>query len=130
MKIGLQPPYEDPYKIVNRTETVFRILMHGKEFSVSVDRLKHTYVPKELVDIPAVVRRKEKVLSELNEVLDTGEKNSAGSSSRQKNHFSFQQQNKVQPQVYIKSLLSLVVVGLPVDIVVCCIRRRIQEKRE
>ncbi|GFT74698.1 retrovirus-related Pol polyprotein from transposon 412 [Nephila pilipes] len=29
MKKGLQPPYEGPYKIVNCTEKVFRILKHG-----------------------------------------------------------------------------------------------------
>ncbi|GFT20674.1 retrovirus-related Pol polyprotein from transposon 412 [Nephila pilipes] len=52
-KKGLQPPYEDPYEIVNRTEKVFRILRHGKEVSVSVDRQKPAYVSIELVDIPA-----------------------------------------------------------------------------
>ncbi|GFS89075.1 hypothetical protein NPIL_473701 [Nephila pilipes] len=51
--------------------------------NVSFDLLKPTYVPKELVDIPAVVHRKEKVSSQPNEVLDTGEEKSIGSSSRQ-----------------------------------------------
>ncbi|GFU02827.1 hypothetical protein NPIL_35531 [Nephila pilipes] len=75
MKKGLQPPYEGPNKIVNCTEKVFQILRHGKEVSVSVDRLKPAYVPKELVYVPAVVLGKEKVLSKPNEVFDTGEEN-------------------------------------------------------
>ncbi|GFT27406.1 uncharacterized protein NPIL_312511 [Nephila pilipes] len=83
MKKGLQPPYEGPYKIVNPTEKVFRILKHGKEVSVSVDRLKTAYFPKELVDISTGVHRKEKVPSQPNEVLDTKEENSIRSSSRQ-----------------------------------------------
>ncbi|GFS29386.1 uncharacterized protein NPIL_586511 [Nephila pilipes] len=83
IKKGLQPPYEGPYKIVKYTEKIFRILRNGKEVSVSVDRLKPIYVPKELVDIPAGLHRKDKVSSQPNEVLDTGEENSTGSSSRQ-----------------------------------------------
>ncbi|GFS44613.1 transposon Ty3-I Gag-Pol polyprotein [Nephila pilipes] len=83
MKKGLQPPYEGPYKIVNHTIKMFRILRHGKEVTVSVDRLNPAYVPKELVDIPVGVHRKKKVPSQSNEVLDTGKENSTGSSSRQ-----------------------------------------------
>ncbi|GFT96794.1 hypothetical protein NPIL_40361 [Nephila pilipes] len=82
-KKALQPPYESLYKIVNRTEKVFRILRHGKEVSASVDGLKPAYVPKELVDIPAGVHRKEKISSQPNEVLNIGEEKSTGSSSRQ-----------------------------------------------
>ncbi|GFT75525.1 hypothetical protein NPIL_63151 [Nephila pilipes] len=64
---------------------MFRILRHGKEVSESVDWLKPGFVPKELVDIPAVgVHWKEKEPSQPNEVLDTGEENSTKSSSRQK----------------------------------------------
>ncbi|GFT59286.1 retrovirus-related Pol polyprotein from transposon 412 [Nephila pilipes] len=51
LKKGLQPPYKDPINFY-RTKRMFRTLMHGKEVTVSVDRLKPTYVPKELVDIP------------------------------------------------------------------------------
>ncbi|GFS83640.1 hypothetical protein NPIL_362141 [Nephila pilipes] len=54
---------------------MFRILRNGKEISVNVDRLKPTYVPKELGDIPAGVRSKEKVSSQPNEVLDAGQEN-------------------------------------------------------
>ncbi|GFR10931.1 retrovirus-related Pol polyprotein from transposon 412 [Trichonephila clavata] len=46
LRKGLQPPYEGPYKVVDLTEKVFRILRHGKEVSVSIDRLKPAYIPK------------------------------------------------------------------------------------
>ncbi|GFW62266.1 hypothetical protein TNCV_4421531 [Trichonephila clavipes] len=61
LRKGLQPPYEGPYKVVDRTEKVFRILRHGKEVSVSIDRLKPAYIPKESEDIPVEVKLKEKV---------------------------------------------------------------------
>ncbi|GFY18347.1 retrovirus-related Pol polyprotein from transposon 412 [Trichonephila clavipes] len=57
----LQPPYEGPYKVVDRTEKVFQILRHGKEVSVSIDRLKSAYIPKVSEDIPVEVKLKEKV---------------------------------------------------------------------
>ncbi|GFT25679.1 hypothetical protein NPIL_524971 [Nephila pilipes] len=53
IKRGLKPPYKGPCEIVNSSEKVFRILRNGKEVSVSVHSLKPTYIPKELVDIPA-----------------------------------------------------------------------------
>ncbi|GFS94539.1 hypothetical protein TNCV_2015401 [Trichonephila clavipes] len=61
LRKGLQPPYEGPYKVVDRTEKVFRILRHGEEVSVSIDRLKPAYIPKESEDIPVEVKLKEKV---------------------------------------------------------------------
>ncbi|GFS96848.1 hypothetical protein NPIL_447611 [Nephila pilipes] len=85
MKKGLQTSFEGPYKIGDQTEKMFRILRHGKEVSVSVDRLKPAYVPKELVHIPAVVHWKEKISFQPNEVLDTRQENSTESSSRQEN---------------------------------------------
>ncbi|GFV29531.1 uncharacterized protein TNCV_4489851 [Trichonephila clavipes] len=60
LRKGLQPPYEGPYKVVDRTEKVFRILRHGKEVSVSINRLKPAYIPKESEDIPVNVKLKEK----------------------------------------------------------------------
>ncbi|GFS67359.1 retrovirus-related Pol polyprotein from transposon 412 [Nephila pilipes] len=98
VKKGLQPPYEGPYKIVKRSEKVFRILRHGKEVSVSVDRLKPAYVPKELVDIPAGVHRKENVSSQPNEILDTGEEKSTGSSSRQETTTRFGRSVRFNPK--------------------------------
>ncbi|GFS51768.1 retrovirus-related Pol polyprotein from transposon 412 [Trichonephila inaurata madagascariensis] len=61
LRKGLQPPYESPYKVVDRTEKVFRILRHGKEVSVSIDRLKPAYIPKESEDFLVEVNLKEKV---------------------------------------------------------------------
>ncbi|GFS72186.1 transposon Ty3-I Gag-Pol polyprotein [Nephila pilipes] len=58
---GLQPPYEGPYKAVNRTEKAFRILLNGKEVSVNIDRLMPAYIPKELEDIPLEVSVKKKL---------------------------------------------------------------------
>ncbi|GFS71802.1 hypothetical protein TNCV_3714951 [Trichonephila clavipes] len=40
------------YKVVDGTEKVFRILRHGKEVSMSIDRLKPAYNPKEWEDFP------------------------------------------------------------------------------
>ncbi|GFR28828.1 retrovirus-related Pol polyprotein from transposon opus [Trichonephila clavata] len=37
LRKGLQPPYEGPYKVVDLTIKVFRIVRHGKEVSVSID---------------------------------------------------------------------------------------------
>ncbi|GFT68752.1 transposon Ty3-I Gag-Pol polyprotein [Nephila pilipes] len=78
MKNGLRPPYQGPYKIVNHTEKMFRVLRHGKKVSVSVNRLKPAYVPKVLVDIPVEVHKKENVSSQPDEVLGTEQDNSTG----------------------------------------------------
>ncbi|GFR10211.1 retrovirus-related Pol polyprotein from transposon 412 [Trichonephila clavata] len=51
LKKGVQPLYEGPYKVVDRTEKVFRILRPAKEVSVSIDGLKPAYFLKELEDI-------------------------------------------------------------------------------
>ncbi|XP_029166913.1 uncharacterized protein LOC114937560 [Nylanderia fulva] len=36
----LQAPYERPYAVVSRSEKIFVVRMHGKEKTVSIDRLK------------------------------------------------------------------------------------------
>ncbi|GFR28921.1 uncharacterized protein TNCT_280941 [Trichonephila clavata] len=64
LRKGLQPPYEGPYKVVDHLEKVFWILRHGKEVSVSIDRLKPAYIPKELEDIRVEVNVKKEVLLE------------------------------------------------------------------
>ncbi|GFX89749.1 uncharacterized protein TNCV_3711811 [Trichonephila clavipes] len=61
LRKDLQPPYEGPYKVVDRIEKVFRILRHGKEVSVRIDRLKPAYTPKKSEDIPVEVKLKGKV---------------------------------------------------------------------
>lgn len=50
IKKGLQPPYEGPFEVVDRSEKVFKILRNGKEVSINVDRLKPAYILKELLD--------------------------------------------------------------------------------
>ncbi|GFS53878.1 transposon Ty3-I Gag-Pol polyprotein [Trichonephila inaurata madagascariensis] len=69
LRKGLQSPYEGPYKVVDRTEKVFRILSHGKEVSVSIDRLKPAYIPKES-DFPVEVNLKEKVSLQPEEIQE------------------------------------------------------------
>ncbi|GFS95877.1 transposon Ty3-I Gag-Pol polyprotein [Nephila pilipes] len=72
-----------PYKVVSRTEKVFRILRHGKEVSVSIDRLKPAYIPKELEDIPVEVNVKKKVSFQIGEVPESGQEKPKESFSRQ-----------------------------------------------
>ncbi|GFR05719.1 uncharacterized protein TNCT_728361 [Trichonephila clavata] len=83
LRKGLQPPYEGPYKVFDRTEKVFRILRHGKEVSESIDRLKPAYIPKQLEDIPVEVNVKKKVSLLPEEVSDSGQEKPRESSSRQ-----------------------------------------------
>ncbi|GFT44608.1 transposon Ty3-I Gag-Pol polyprotein, partial [Nephila pilipes] len=83
LKKGLQPPYEGPYKVVSRTEKVFRILRHRNEVSVNIDRLKPAYIPKELEDIPVEADVKKKVSLQPEEVPDSGQEKQRESSSRQ-----------------------------------------------
>ncbi|GFR14488.1 retrovirus-related Pol polyprotein from transposon 412 [Trichonephila clavata] len=83
LRKGLQPPYEGPYKVVDRTEKVFRIVRHGKEVSVSIDRLKPAYIPKESEDFPVEVNLKEKVSLQPEEMPESGQEKPRESASRQ-----------------------------------------------
>ncbi|GFY41571.1 retrovirus-related Pol polyprotein from transposon 412 [Trichonephila inaurata madagascariensis] len=78
LRKGLQPPYEGP-----RTEKVFRILRHGKEVSVSIDRLKPAYIPKESEDFPVEVDLKEKLSLQPEEIQESEQEKPRESSSRQ-----------------------------------------------
>ncbi|GFY63953.1 hypothetical protein TNIN_42491 [Trichonephila inaurata madagascariensis] len=71
LRKGLQPAYEGPNKIVDRTEKLFRILRHGKEVSVSIDRLKPAYIPKESEDFPVEVNLKEIVSLQPEEIQES-----------------------------------------------------------
>nr|XP_015920216.1 uncharacterized protein LOC107449248 [Parasteatoda tepidariorum] len=51
LKKGLQQPYEGPFQVLSRGEKVFRILIHGRESTVNVDRLKPAYVSQDEQDI-------------------------------------------------------------------------------
>ncbi|GFT16973.1 hypothetical protein NPIL_333111 [Nephila pilipes] len=99
---------------------------HRKEVSVSVDQLKPAYVPKELVDITAGVHRKEKVSSQPDEILYTGQENSTGSSKRQESSIRSSRRVRFNPKYSYKSCCRWW--GLPVAIMVCCRRERIQER--
>lgn len=45
-KPSLTPPYEGPYKVLDRTEKVFKIQIDNKIKTVSVDRIKPAYIEK------------------------------------------------------------------------------------
>ncbi|KAF8791609.1 hypothetical protein HNY73_006450 [Argiope bruennichi] len=50
----LEQPYNEPYKVLSRTEKVFTLDMHGQKRTVTIDRLKFVYILNEHLD-PAVV---------------------------------------------------------------------------
>lgn len=43
VKKPLQMPYDGPFNVVERSEKFFKIIENGKERSISIDRLKHSY---------------------------------------------------------------------------------------
>ncbi|GFT99397.1 transposon Tf2-11 polyprotein [Trichonephila clavipes] len=53
---NVQPPlsqnYTGPHKVIRRTDKVFTILINGKRKTVSIDRVKPTYVCDDTDDIP------------------------------------------------------------------------------
>lgn len=46
IKPGLQPPYEGPYRVLQRHEKYYKIEINNKEIKVSMDRLKPAYFEK------------------------------------------------------------------------------------
>jgi hypothetical protein len=40
LRRALMPPYSGPYKVLGRTDKTFKIAMHGKSITVSVNRIK------------------------------------------------------------------------------------------
>nr|XP_037875928.1 uncharacterized protein LOC101747165 isoform X1 [Bombyx mori] len=44
VKKSLEPPYEGPYKVLNRTEKVFLVQFPNRDAYISVDRLKPAYM--------------------------------------------------------------------------------------
>lgn len=44
VKPPLQPPYNGPYRVLGRTDKVFKLLIKDKETSISIDRLKPAYL--------------------------------------------------------------------------------------
>ncbi|XP_075157765.1 uncharacterized protein LOC142231032 [Haematobia irritans] len=43
----LQRPYEGPFKVVSRTNKIFKIIQNGKEKVISIDRLKPAFILNE-----------------------------------------------------------------------------------
>lgn len=52
VKIGLQPPYEGPYRILEKTSKFFKMLVKDKPKNISVDRLKPAFVLEESLPTP------------------------------------------------------------------------------
>ena len=48
VKSSLQPPYNGPFKVIDHDDKYFTIEIHGKQDTVSIDRLKPTYMKAEL----------------------------------------------------------------------------------
>ena len=48
VKSSLQPPYDGPFKVIDRDDKYFTIEIRGKQDTVSIDRLKPAYMEAEL----------------------------------------------------------------------------------
>lgn len=57
---SLQPPYEGPFKVISRGDKVFKLLMHGRNCTINIDRIKPAYICRE-------------ELSEQGQVLEDGQ---------------------------------------------------------
>ena len=44
---ALQPPYSGPHKVIARTDKTFKIVVRGRQVTVSIDRLKPAYTLEE-----------------------------------------------------------------------------------
>ncbi|GIY12555.1 uncharacterized protein CDAR_112051 [Caerostris darwini] len=44
IKKVFQPPYEGPFQVQSRSEKVFKLLIHGRQSVVNIDRLKPAYI--------------------------------------------------------------------------------------
>ncbi|GFR24309.1 hypothetical protein TNCT_402621 [Trichonephila clavata] len=79
---GLQPHTKVPIKL-STVQKRFQDLRHGKEVSVSIDRLKPAYILKESEDFPVEVNLKEKVSLQPEEIPESGQEKPRESASRQ-----------------------------------------------
>ncbi|GFY63126.1 retrovirus-related Pol polyprotein from transposon opus [Trichonephila inaurata madagascariensis] len=44
VKKGLEPPYQEPYRVVERSDKFFTLSMKDKNVNISIDRLKPAYL--------------------------------------------------------------------------------------
>ncbi|XP_067215676.1 uncharacterized protein [Linepithema humile] len=44
---ALQPPYDDPYKVLERSDKMLKVQINGKPANISIDRLKPAYIMEE-----------------------------------------------------------------------------------
>jgi hypothetical protein len=49
VRLGLQPPYDGPYPVVQRSERTMIIRVKGRDMTVSIERVKPAHVLEELV---------------------------------------------------------------------------------
>ncbi|CAK1600312.1 unnamed protein product [Parnassius mnemosyne] len=47
VKGSLQPAYSGPFKVLERGDKIYKLLMKGKEQTVSIDRIKPAYIPSD-----------------------------------------------------------------------------------
>lgn len=52
LKPTFSPLYEGPFKIVSRTDKFMTIFKNGKDFTVSIDRVKPAYLLNDVVELP------------------------------------------------------------------------------
>jgi hypothetical protein len=57
VKGPLQPPYDGPFKVIERGDKNFKILINNKNTIVSIDRLKPTFI------IPDEIEQQQELLS-------------------------------------------------------------------
>ncbi|GBM67980.1 Transposon Tf2-8 polyprotein [Araneus ventricosus] len=58
---SLQSPYQGPYKVLSKSDKLFKLLINGKSSFISVDRLKPSFLASEDEPPPAVGKKHEPV---------------------------------------------------------------------
>ncbi|GBN26827.1 hypothetical protein AVEN_249241-1 [Araneus ventricosus] len=58
---SLESPYQGPYKVLSKSDKLFKLLINGKSSFVSVDRLKPAFLASEDGPPPAVGKKHEQV---------------------------------------------------------------------
>ena len=77
VKRPLEAPYQGPYKVLQRHEAVYQLLVKGKAVMISVDRLKPAKLPDNYEDKDEITEKIDKKNTKLHEVRKEGMKASA-----------------------------------------------------